>query len=85
MTRRKVRSDNLTFVPASQLPFKKEWQAIAEGLPHGATLFVVPARETLLKQTMRNIAATSQARGRRVFSVENVRDTTASTSRISPG
>ncbi len=64
---RRFHSDNLTMVPASELPFRKEWQDIANGLPAGAVLFVVPALETASKKTMREIAARFRAQGRPNF------------------
>ena len=33
-----VRLDNVALVPASLLPFKREWQAVAYGLPKGSVL-----------------------------------------------
>jgi hypothetical protein len=33
-----VTLDNVALVPASLLPFKKEWQAVANGLPKGGVL-----------------------------------------------
>lgn len=37
-----VHLDNLILVPASFLPFKAEWQAIANKLPPGAVLVGLP-------------------------------------------
>jgi hypothetical protein len=33
-----VRLDNVALVPASLLPFKKEWQRVANGMPRGGVL-----------------------------------------------
>jgi hypothetical protein len=33
-----VRLDDVALVPASLLPFKNEWQAVANGMPHGSVL-----------------------------------------------
>jgi hypothetical protein len=39
-----VRPDNIALVTASLLPFRTEWQAIANGLPGGGILIVLPWR-----------------------------------------
>jgi len=54
---------------ASQLPYKETWQAIANGLPRGNILFVVPAGETLMKERMRRVAATLQSQGYRLSAI----------------
>jgi hypothetical protein len=41
-SRRGVKLDNVALVPASLLPFKAEWQAIANDLPRGQILIVLP-------------------------------------------
>jgi hypothetical protein len=41
---RKAHLDNLAIVPASLLPGKAEWQALANALPAGSTLIVLPGR-----------------------------------------
>lgn len=61
--------DNLTLVPASLLPFKAEWLAIARGLPPGQALLVVPAEETPLKRALRRLVPQLRARGRHVTAV----------------
>lgn len=38
---RRARPDNLALVPANLLPFKGQYQAIANDLPTGTTLIVV--------------------------------------------
>lgn len=70
LRRRRVRSDNLVVMPASLLPFKKEWQRIANSLPQGGTLLVVPDKEVPVRRSMRRVAAHLYARGRRVASIE---------------
>lgn len=67
MIRGRARSDTITLVPACELPFRDEWQAIANGLPLGAVLFVVPDHETTSKRTMRQVAAGFRAQGRPVY------------------
>lgn len=57
-------------MPASLLPFKKEWQRLANTLPEGDTLFVVPAGQTPIRQSMGRVAAQLRARGQRVEVVD---------------
>src|SRR5947209_4304738 len=40
----KAHLDNLAIVPASLLPDKSEWQALANALPAGSTLIVLPIK-----------------------------------------
>ncbi len=61
--------DNLTLVPASLLPFKDEWQRIANDLPKGSALFVVPDDDTPLRRRMRSVALHLRRRGRRISAV----------------
>jgi len=63
---RRLRPDNVALVPASQLPFRKEWQAIANGLPPGSVLFVVPSSDNSMQCSMRRIAMVLQARGHHI-------------------
>lgn len=62
-------SDNLVLIPASQLPFKDEWNRIAHGLPAGEALFVVPEKETPLKQAARALVPQLRAKGRHVTAI----------------
>lgn len=63
---RRLRSDNLVLVPASQLPFKEEWARVASGLPPREALVVVPEAETPLKQMARAVVPQMRAKGRHV-------------------
>lgn len=56
-------------VPASQLPFKDEWERIAQELPTGEALLVVPSDETPLKQLARALVPQLRAHGRHVTAV----------------
>lgn len=58
----RVQSDNLAFVPATLLPLRADWQRVANALPAGSALFVVPSAETPLKQVMRRVAWSCQHR-----------------------
>jgi hypothetical protein len=61
---RKARLDNLVLVPASLLPFKAEYQEIANELPRGTTLIVLPEDDEAQCQRLESVAATMQAKGR---------------------
>jgi hypothetical protein len=65
-----VRSNNLALVPASMLPFRREWQRIANDLPHGDTLFVIPDQDLPITRSMRSIAELLRQRGHRVTAVQ---------------
>ncbi len=68
--RRDLRSDNITLIPASQLPFRDHWAAIAAGLPSGQALLVVPERNTPLRQMARALVPQLRAHGRQVTARE---------------
>lgn len=61
--------DNISLIPASLLPFKEEWWALAGELPSRQALFVVPQEETRLKQAMRRLVPQLRASGRQVTAV----------------
>lgn len=64
--RRRLQSDNLVLVPASQLPFKAVWNQLAQDLPTREALVVVTAGETPLKRVTRALVPELQAHGRHV-------------------
>lgn len=66
---RRARLDNLALVPASLLPFKREWQALANALPEGDVLLVLPSTDGLSRMTLQTLAASLRARGRRVRTI----------------
>ncbi len=61
-----ARGDNLTVLPASMLPFKSEWQRLANKLPEGNVLFVVPEEDTPGGKSMRRVARHLGGRGRQI-------------------
>jgi hypothetical protein len=63
---RRARPDNLALVPASLLPFREQYQAIANGLPSGATLIVIPKAPGKPGQTLGNVAHQLAAKGHQV-------------------
>jgi hypothetical protein len=53
----------VALVPASLLPFKLQWQQIADELPSGSALIVVPSPGSSQSDTAEKIAASFEARG----------------------
>ena len=70
-----VRLDNIALVPAHLLPRKAEYQAIANQLPAGDILLVLPPPDSRERVTMERVAATFRAKGRhvRVLTEERLR------------
>ena len=62
----RVRLDNITLVPAHLLPRKAEYQALANELPEGDILVVLPPPDSRERPTMERVAALFRAKGRRV-------------------
>jgi len=58
--------DNLALLPASLLPFKAEYQAIANQQAPGTTLVVLPAGDSLPRRTLERVATRMQAKGQPV-------------------
>lgn len=65
-TLRCARLDNVALVPANLLPFKAEWQAIANGLPKGDILIVLPETNLPLRKTTETVATLLESNGHRV-------------------
>ena len=63
---RGVQLDNLALVPASLLPFKAKWQAIANSLPEGDVLIILPASGTPSRKTLEKATSLLQSKGHRV-------------------
>lgn len=61
-----VRLDNLAIVPASLLPFKDQWREIANTLPAGGVLIILPSSNVAPGKALCVVAASLQARGHRV-------------------
>ena len=62
---RRAKLDNLVVVPASLLPFKAEYQAIANQQASGTTLVVLPAHDSLPRRTLLTVATQLQEKGKR--------------------
>jgi len=61
-----VRLDTITLVPAHLLPRKAAYQAIANALPRGDILLVLPPADSPERAAMQRVAATFRAKGRHV-------------------
>jgi hypothetical protein len=66
LRRPQVRLDNLTLVPASLLPRKADYEAIADDLPQGEVLLVLPPLDSPERTTMQRVAQLFRAKGRHV-------------------
>jgi hypothetical protein len=66
LQRPQVTLDNVALVPAHLLPRKAEYQALANDLPRGDILLVLPPADSPERATMHRVAATFRAKGRRV-------------------
>ena len=66
LRRPQVQLDNLTLVPASLLPRKAEYQTLANQLPQGEVLLVLPPPESRERPTMERVAQLFRAKGRHV-------------------
>ena len=66
LRRPQVQLDNLTLVPASLLPRKAEYQALANELPKGDILLVLPPLEGRERVAMERVAQLFRAKGRHV-------------------
>jgi hypothetical protein len=64
---RTSRQENLTLVPASLLPFKDQWLALANALPAGDMLVVLPSIRQSSRQTCERVVALLRSEGRRVI------------------
>jgi hypothetical protein len=61
-----VRLDNVALVPAHLLPRKADYQAIANNLPRGDILLVLPPPESRERTTVERVAQLFRAKGRHV-------------------
>lgn len=65
-----ARSDNIAVVPASLLYMKSKWQKVANELPDGHALFVVPRHDSPLRRSMVQVAAHWHGRGRHAAAID---------------
>ena len=66
LRRPQVELDTITLVPAHLLPRKADYQALANALPRGDILLVLPPAGSPERTTMQRVAATFRAKGRHV-------------------
>ena len=66
LRRPQVQLDNVALVPAHLLPRKAEYQAIANELPCGDILLVLPPPDSRERATMERVAQLFRAKGRHV-------------------
>ncbi len=69
LPRSSVRLNNLALFPASLLPYKNEWQQIANDLPKGDILLVLPTNSDRLSQAIETVADLLKADGHRVTTI----------------
>ncbi len=64
-----VQLDTVAIVPAHLLPCKTAYQAIANTLPRGAMLIVLPTADTPEKRLLQTAAQRFKAKGRHVTTI----------------
>lgn len=64
-----VHLDNLAVVPANLLPFKAQWQSIANNLPAGGVLIVLPATGSQQRGALQTAANLLKAKGHHVTTI----------------
>ena len=63
---RKAQFDNVAIVPASLLPYKQQYQAIANGLRPGQMLIILPKSNSPQRRALESAAAILKANGHAV-------------------
>ena len=63
---RKARLDNLALVPASLLPFKEQWQEVANSKPGEHVLIVLPTLEQRSRKVVEQVASQLRQKGHAV-------------------
>jgi hypothetical protein len=71
LRRSTVHLDNVALVPASLLPFKAEWQAVANDLSKGEILIVLP-HPNKQRRIAHSVATWLKAQGHRVTVTDSV-------------
>ena len=66
---RKARLDNLALVPASLLPFKDQWQDVANSKPGEHVLIVLPEMEKRPRHFLERVAAELREKGHQVTTI----------------
>jgi hypothetical protein len=68
LIRQSVKLDNVALVSDSLLPFKREYQEIANGLPQGGILIVLP-QEQGSRRVFKQAAAQLKNKGKRIATI----------------
>ncbi len=63
---RKAKLDNLALVPASLLPFKEQWQEVANSEPGEHVLIILPKVENRPRNVLQRVAAQLREHGHAV-------------------
>ena len=66
---RKARLDTLALVPASLLPFKEQWQEVANSKPGEHVLIVLPKVEKRPRSVLERVAAELREKGHQVTTI----------------
>jgi hypothetical protein len=66
--RGQVKLDNVALVPANPLPFNREYQEIANGLPQGGIFIVLP-HELAKRRVFEQTAAQLKNKGHRIATI----------------
>jgi hypothetical protein len=59
----RAKLDNLTLLPASLLPYKDQWQAIANGLSSNGVLIILPETGQTPRKALERVATHLKAAG----------------------
>ncbi len=68
-----VKLDNLALVPASMLASKGVWQGLANRLPRGGVLILLPTSHRAPRRALEKVAALLSGKGRRVTTLDAIR------------
>ena len=66
---RKAKLDNLALVPASLLPFKEQWQDVANSKPGEHVLIVLPEVEKRPRRVLERVASELREKGHQVTTI----------------
>lgn len=66
---RRAKLDNLALVPASLLPYREEYQALANQQPIGTTLVVLPPHQSGQRRALERVIIGLRAKGRTVTTI----------------
>jgi hypothetical protein len=61
-----VKFDNIALVPASLLPFRKQYEAVIRKLPHGTVLLVLPRGRSATRTVLVKLAGAFAAHGHQI-------------------